>query len=308
MINPFNIPDSNGSSSRPLRPWQSKDHNELYAPVDHTEVSFRQFEEFLNNIDDIATFGGVVLVTGLPGCGKTSLVHRCVDLFSRKFSESLESGERSEILDVAHSGLAGSDTDARIGAVLTAILDKLELRGVLALSEIEFVNKRKDTVATAFSALSDILQNNRLSLFIVLPKSELAVEISRYCQYSHSRIVFFCETSSEDTRLYFRDSVTATEGLRITLEVGTLTVDDGWTFVSSRLSRLTNESSHQIAISEATMTQFMETRLGGSQGRTNILELHKTCFAVYEQAIKRNVNEIGYIDFLEYYTSEGYLR
>ncbi|HEY0698402.1 MAG TPA: hypothetical protein VGD43_11405, partial [Micromonospora sp.] len=72
-----------GRLDQPLNPWrQPQDAN--YAPVGGAARAFETFVERISGPDAGARPGHLVLVSGDTGCGKTSLLHRCVDYLRQR--------------------------------------------------------------------------------------------------------------------------------------------------------------------------------------------------------------------------------
>lgn len=307
-MNPFRIPNAPNGETAPLCPWDYASHENLYAPVDHTAVAFETFTSAMANANSLESYGGVVLIEGLPGCGKTSLMHRCANWLNQK----LQVGEAQEgqvsILDLTNDSLDGADKETRIAFLYRRVLDEIELNATFAREEIADLTRR-DNPDQGYPFLSRLLKNNSKNLLILLPDCELAPEIIKYCSLARERIVFFCETSSNEVRSFFGSSIA--NGLKpsIRLQVGTLEVQDGWTFVKSRLALYEGTSAAKtINIDEGSITQFMTARISGRAGRTNLLELHKTCLAVYDEAVRQSQETIDYSDFADYYMREAFLQ
>ncbi len=86
-------------------------------------------------------------------------------------------------------------------------------------------------------------------------------------------------------------------GHLIRLDVGPLDVEDGWTFVRSRLEKAAGE----CPITDAqTVSHFMEKRIA-RHGMMSIDELHRTCVAVFEEAVRRLSPRVTLDDFQDYY-------
>jgi ABC-type uncharacterized transport system fused permease/ATPase subunit len=75
MLNPFALLQLPGR--HPLCPWRLEQHIDYYSSVDHIGAAIKHFETAINSWNTSAT-GNAVFVSGDDGCGKSSLIHRCV--------------------------------------------------------------------------------------------------------------------------------------------------------------------------------------------------------------------------------------
>lgn len=307
MNNPFRTPNATFGEVAPLRPWDIASHDALYANVDHTGVAFETFKSSMQNTSSKSSFGGVILVEGLPGCGKTSLMHRCAHWLEQQIKTETTATNHVSILDLTSDGLDGADKDTRITSLYRRVIDELEMNLIFSDQELADL-ARRDNPDQGYPFIARLLKNNAKNLIILLPPSELAAEITKYCALARERIVFFCETASNEVRSFFQNSLASALRPSIQLQVGALEVADGWEFVKSRLSLLTESGETHIIIDEETMTRFMTARMSGKVGRTNLLELHKTCLAVYDHAVRTSQETIAYADFADYYTREAFLQ
>lgn len=70
------------SADHPLVPWKQPDHMNQWVDVDHSRDELDRFEEDWPTLgellDSSSGHGRVVVVSGQPGMGKTSLIHRCI--------------------------------------------------------------------------------------------------------------------------------------------------------------------------------------------------------------------------------------
>ncbi|WP_158681136.1 ATP-binding protein [Streptomyces viridochromogenes] len=99
--NMFGTPPAGGEPPwlpyEPLVPWCIEGHEDLWVELDHVPPAVHAFRNQLiqvarNITPDRDGRGHLVVVSGLPGTGKSSLLHRCVHEFVRGLEEP-ESGD-----------------------------------------------------------------------------------------------------------------------------------------------------------------------------------------------------------------------
>lgn len=76
----------------PLVPWCIEGHEDLWVELDHVPVAVHTFRNQLVQVARTITpgrdgRGHLVVVSGLPGTGKSSLLHQCVHEFARGLEE-----------------------------------------------------------------------------------------------------------------------------------------------------------------------------------------------------------------------------
>ncbi|GII81189.1 hypothetical protein Sru01_61710 [Sphaerisporangium rufum] len=76
-------------SGIPLKPWYIPGHGRLWVPIDNTGHAFTVFCRHIADVDELANDGRLVLVDGVTGSGKTSLIHKCVDHLHARLAEAL---------------------------------------------------------------------------------------------------------------------------------------------------------------------------------------------------------------------------
>ncbi|MGW3105273.1 hypothetical protein [Streptomyces sp. NPDC001100] len=302
MLNPFTLPDRSRTDGRPLCPWETAEHADLYVPVDHSQEAFFSYKEELQADFDFTKSGKLVLITGPQGCGKTSLMHRCA-WETREFLTPMPSPAKIEIIDLTSDGLLGIDTQARIRHICRRIHDELHLRRAFDDRTYEELEKRNDEPAQFYPYLSRLLARAGLVIILLLPPSELVEEVRSYSSYTQKMLVFFCESSYEAVAA-IEPNPAAKPITHLMLDV--LDESDGWNFVNSRIARTATQSAHCPVTDEATVLKFMQTRIRG-RGQTTIRELQMTCESVFDAAVTSASNRVGYSDFTQYYAEKALL-
>jgi hypothetical protein len=305
-VNPFALPQRSSDDFRPLCPWECAEHERYYIEVDHTQAAFEEFQAAIQSNPGSVASGSVVLASGSEGCGKTALIHRCA-FWLRSWIGDHQS-KTLVILDLTREGLQGTATPGRVEHICGRIIDQIEI-GLLfkGEAELKLLEKRRSDPAKLYPILGQLLANNAMVLAVLLPPIEVADEIKYYAGLAKPSIVFFCETSYDQVAQYCSSRfgpTTATPVMR--LSVGVLSVDDGWIFVGSRLSKASQASQPLPVLSEATIRRLMEIRIKG-RGKATVRELQMACLNVFEQAIAGKSQTVEFADFANYYTLRGSL-
>lgn len=305
MPNPFTAPGRTPADNRPLCPWETPAHDAWYAPVDHSEDAYQAYVTHLRENPDVRQAGQVVLITGPEGCGKTAWTHRAAS-WTKSFLQGQYAPLAVYIVDLTKDGRVGDDTATRVRHVIGRLLDELELLGVFVAQELEGLERRRDDPATLCPYLSGIVRGKDIGLLVLLPPSELAEEVHQYLRLVQSRVLFFCESSYDNVAQAASSLSVAGAKPLAHFAVGVLDESDGWNFVSHRLTLANVNGLAVPAIDQATIQQFMRTRIRG-RGRTTIRELQITCEQVLDNAIRANRDQVSYSDFTEYYAAKAML-
>src|SRR5262249_33206074 len=76
--NPFVLPTMELNPLQPLVPWKVPEHGGYYVPVDDTQAAYNTFQAAVNHPRTLRDHGRLVVVLGGTGCGKTSVLARCI--------------------------------------------------------------------------------------------------------------------------------------------------------------------------------------------------------------------------------------
>ena len=305
-MNPFEIPQRTTADLRPLCPWDSPEHGKFYVPVDNTQVAFQEFIDSNSTQSPISLAGRTVLLSGSEGCGKTALMNRCAHWLAEWLKTS--HGITLTILDLTLEGIQGIGIDGRVGHICSRVIDELELRAVFTQPELDALDKRRSDASKAYPYLSRLLANASRAVAILLPSMEVREELSHYANLAKRNLIFFCESSYEALAEY-ADAVFGSMSATpiIHLSVGVLSVEDGWTFVESRMQRASVAGVQLPTVTSDTIKNLMEVRIKG-RGKMNMRELQMACLNVFQDAISRKAPSVRYADFADYYLRNGSLR
>lgn len=310
MQNPFTIPGRSESDGRPLCPWSHNQHEHLYAPVDHAESAFLEFQRVLTADGDLATAGRMLLVTGQEGCGKSALVHRAAWWAKAHIAAQAAAQPGApagtapaHIVDLTTEYQPGEASAVRVQRVMRLMLDEARQLNVLAQAELDGLDKREDDLTRALPYLSKALSRHGVTLLVLLPPAEVPDDIRQYAASARPHLFFFAESSylSEP-----EPGLSVNGKPLVHLTVGLLEEADGWAFVDDRLRRAQTAGIVTPTIDAATIGQFMRDRIKG-RGKTTIRELQRTCESVFAAAIEAQRQAVAYQDFTQYYIEKATL-
>lgn len=299
-MNPFSIPRRDSDAA--LCPWDCAEHEHFYAPVDRTLVAFRQFDAAVAG-QRAAAAGSAVLVHGMQGCGKTALIHRCVAALKKAYESSAES---LRIFDLSSEVHAGSASEDRVRAVCQALIDLIEEDDLLVSADVKTLCARAGEPTRAMSFLSNRLASSNAIVCVVLPSVELPLELDTYIGLLRTRLFFFFESPAQAVEQHCRRNYGSAASRPVpTLTVGPLErEDDAWEFVNTRLKAAAAAHAGGAGpvphIEESTVREFMAARIG-SGARPTVLELERTCRAVFALVMEAGRREVVFNDFGTYY-------
>lgn len=248
-MNPFCPPGLQGNPHQPLRPWDDglDCHTAYYVPVDHTQRAFEQFTELAGDAADLFAVGRLVIAAGPQGCGKTSLLNRCV----WHLRESAASGVRTRLLvvDLTDECSDNQPVPERIRHVATMLIDELENmpRAPFDAAVVAELRVRLDDgergPARMYRQLSTQLgrlgeQGNPTAVAVLLPASaDLVDELAQYAGLVGPRLVFLGESSylvdEADLRARIKRVLRANP---VVLQLGPLRKDDCVRFTDNRMA------------------------------------------------------------------------
>jgi hypothetical protein len=230
-VNPFAIPGAGSIPAPPLCPWGegTTEHEDYYVAIDNAQHAFEEFTAVLDNSSDLPGVGWFVLVTGGEGCGKTSLINRCV----HALREHLREQSITLTIAAARTAPAGT-TDQRMETVCQTVLDLPEVSGLLAPDLVTWLEERCGNPARFYGRLSHALPADR-ALAVLLPSSELADEIRRYVDLCQGKIVFFAESPDEGVAAD-APGLRSSQAQITTLHVTPLREGDGRFFSTARMT------------------------------------------------------------------------
>lgn len=263
--------------------------------VDHSEDAFQKFRDKIGEpVSDVERQISVLAV-GEEGCGKSSLIHRCADWFS---AELRTAGVDSVVVDLSTETGPGLTAEARLAFWAGRIIDKVLMSNLFAeKDQVDDLKSRKSDANQALPFLADMLEHHGFSLHVILPGIELLPEAEGLAGLTRPHLVLYTETSNETVR---RALSTATSlSSMIGLEVGELSIEDGWRFVQARMAAA-GPGAGGPSLDKATVEKYMRARIDG-KGRTTIRELNLICQAVFADVQRRKRQKVEYRDFSDYY-------
>lgn len=303
--NPFCVPGRTLDQPGPLTPWKEDKHTNYYAGVDHTEESYQEFANKLRTWN-IVSNGAAVLVHGEDGCGKTSLIHRCASTVK----DSLKQERRIEIVDRSLERLDGQTVTSKCEDVVRAVLRHLRrTSGFLSANELESVSAlpskaEESDLRRTMEEIAEAINASNGILVVIPSKLELSIELQMYMSvFTRGSLVLLMETNQENIRQFVeRWNVEPTNRNILNLGVGPLEVEQGWTFVESRIKGASQKTSLP-EFDKTAVTKYMQTR--SQHARVSIRELERVCLKVFEDAIKQSKQRIEYTDFADLWVRHG---
>ncbi|GGQ45445.1 hypothetical protein BKA00_006357 [Actinomadura coerulea] len=282
----------------PLCPWETPDHADRYAAVDHAQHAFEEFQGHFADCSPLLAKGRMVLVSGGSKCGKTSLIHRC----AHWLRDHPPADHRPMIIDLTRDHAKAGSIDDRMGEVWKRLLRELKFSGIFEKEELGLLGEETGgPLALAYETLSRLLQQKKWIFMLLLPQSTVPEELVRYGGLAAERnLLFFAETSYEDVAETSARQLYAAPPLR--LRVGTLGAEDGWAY----LSHFVPDGSGPT-VSEETMRKVIQERNLGVQPMT-VTELQRLMRGIWSYAAEHGRTDLTFDDFKTYaYRTAEYL-
>lgn len=277
-MNPFSIPGARSISAPPLCPWREEtgEHVDYYVPVDDTKEAFAEFETELGQ-SDLTRNGWFVLVGGRSGCGKTSLINKCVYALRDHLTAR---SVRLTIADARNQMHRTSTTDQRMEWVCETVVDTASVRESLPAELLERLEECCDRPDRFYRRLRDALPRDRV-IAILLPTSELIDEVRKYVEVSYEKIVFFAETSDEGVADEAAETLESRQAQKTLLNVHPLGIGDGRSFSNARMKR--HDGSGPQVDREAA-ERMVEACRSGSRPGISIGTLQRLLYEAYDEA------------------------
>ncbi|MGH3821269.1 MAG: hypothetical protein ACRDRA_00250 [Pseudonocardiaceae bacterium] len=306
-MNPYLIPGFEDTPIAPLSPLNNKDHHTFYVAVDDTETEFRRFQDTMRSVGRLMEEGRLVVVTGKPGCGKTSLINRCAAWLRDELAE-VES--TAVIIPLTRSAKLDDPITHRMEQVITDVIDHLsneqhevraqdiellrrKIREIQETTRIRSVIGREDRQKQLIAQvdrvykyiMQEALPDDRIAIILLPPSSELVNEITHYADFArYPRIVFFAETDYvDDVRRMWPRISTNDRRTPILLKVGPLNTGDGWTYAQARQG-INSAGRNFPTVTEETMRRVTEGNV------VSIRRLHWLLYSVYKNLASQNTS------------------
>lgn len=284
--NPYAVAGHERLPSSPLDPLSRPDDEDFYVDVGNSEEAFRQFQSAMDDVKVLRSRGQLIVVSGDSGCGKTSLMNRCAAWLGSRLRAA---GVDPVVVDARRS-VDGYESvllsiEKRMHDVVDHLVSSLRARSVIPV-EPRFGDQ---DVARTYRSIVDVIPDDRC-LVVLLPPSELAAEIEQYAALArYPGLVFFAETG------YLKSEVrrVPSAGELVVLEVGPLSVADGWRFIAARQDRVDSVPRVSFETAQAML----------SRGALSVAMLQRLMYGVYREVLKNRGqfgDEITFQDVAEY--------
>ena len=276
----------------PLCPWESPEHTNHYAEVNHSTPAFEKFQKALADGTKLMHRGMVVLTAGGSGCGKTSLMHRC----AAWLMSAPPAGHQVRIVDLTREGRSGWGCEQRIRHLFDRLADELE--SLFDGDALRILDERRGNPDRIAPALSKVLRANSEIAVVLLPSSEVPDEIVRLAGLTDRHMLLLAETSFADVAGTCARKLGPASATPVPqLHVGELTVEDGWRYVSHHFAR--HGGGPWPDVTEDTMRALVEKR-----GRMSVKELQMLLHGKYQEIADSGQADgpaLTFEDFSEYY-------
>ncbi|MCO6003639.1 ATP-binding protein [Actinoallomurus purpureus] len=287
-MNPFEIPGAADSHNAPLTPWKNPAHIDYYVDVDSCETAFKEFQRVFHDTAALRNAGGLVLVTGPPGCGKTSLINRCAHWLH---TESTAAEMSPHIVDLSRRVPRNFVIEKRMRAVYEMLLR--DQNRTFSQEVLKSLEECYDDLWRGYLGVGDALGPQRL-LLILLPVSELLQEVRRYAEVVHQRLVFFVE-SSDPVVAAAAGSLQPPPETRVAhLSVGSLQPGDGRRF---SMKRAGDDGAACVPPLRLEAAERLLRRRREKNNSLTIGQLQRYLYGVYKEIGEKPASSIGAVNY-----------
>lgn len=295
MANPFTQPPA----GRVLNPCENSDDLSLYLDLDNHEACMAQVRQESASFDPFQD-GAAVLIHGKSGCGKRALANRVAHELRGQYNQAPQAALVIH-LD-SELGQLGLSMDAKFRTQCQLLCDKLS-RGVLAEPEAKALAERVEDPVRFMDYLDALLAQHQLLIILAFARFELEAELDRTVQlWRRKRIVCIFSTAFDPVADRARDLYGSMSSAPIVLlRVGPLRLEDGWTFVNDRTSRLA--ADQRPSVDREVLDEYMGKRMENSD--VSVRELFRTCRTVFASVLEDGRNEVTIKDFADFWMKFG---
>lgn len=289
-----------------LEPHRVGKHADHYVKTRSFTACFSAFQSEIDDIETIRDRGHLVLVHGVEGTGKTSLICRCVHFLkefagqtdlrvvdARTLSGPVGTPERrmlglvfkicSQLMESAHF----SGSQSRLERLQSVIKDVDRLKAQEGLT----ADRVRDEVATMLWEIGLGSTDEGPLVVVILPRSASLLDVRFYAEVVQPCMLFFAELEDdEDTDQEhppFDGNISV-----IPLRPRPLAIEDGWEFVRRRLYWETDRRE-SLNIRE----DHIKAIMAAYDGRMTIRLLVDGLAEVFEQIIRADSpGDVSYSD------------
>jgi energy-coupling factor transporter ATP-binding protein EcfA2 len=295
-MNPFRSPNSAHSGySSPLNPYSFVEHEQYYAPVDETQVAFETYNNFLNSVSNMPK-RHAVLFHGETGCGKTSLMNRCLKVITDT-NWKLDGDQLIPyIIDIRTENMVAISAEQKVNAILDYIHDTLDEEHVSTELYETFGEQLGKDTNIVLRFLERQMKRYKRLLVILFPDISTIEDIREYLNYFYrSNWILYFESEELSIVQYCRRHHRTTSSSPVKcLEVKPLRENDGILFVESRLSLL---HSNNVIFEVEALERYLKSTL--DRGGSSIREFEVICEKAYSNALSTNKDMIRFGDIAE---------
>jgi len=294
-MNPFKAPNvDHTSNSSPLNPCVCDDHEKYYAPVDNTQAAFDDYKEYLKGFSDVPQ-RHAVLFHGETGCGKTSLMNRCLKLYRDTIWELDGEKLTPYIIDVRSENLVAKSAEDKVTYLLDYIHITLGEETITPTLQKEFGDQLGKKTSVSLKFLENQLKKYKKLLIILFPEISTEEDVKAYINYFYrlNWVLYFESENlgiSQYCKRYFRS--TSISPVKC-LGVSPLKDTDGDIFIKKRLSMLPVESK-KVNFHKEALKKYLVSAL--NRGGASVREIEVICEKAYNMALCDNKDTILFED------------